>query len=135
MHPATMIPGIVVASGGALLTYAVWPVVRGHRVLEIAILLFAGLLGAQLIRAIADWLTRYVVVTDLRIFQCSVSGVTWSVPMDQVKDIRLRRRFGGRLLGYGTLIFDSAHLEVECVPYSEQLYLEILGLLNPDEGI
>lgn len=135
MHPATMIPGIVVASGGALATYAVWPVVGGHRVLETAVLLFAGLLGAQLIRAITDWLTRYLVVTDLRILQCSASGVTWSVPMDEVKDVRLRRRFGARLLGYGTLIFDSAHLEVESVPYPEQMYLEILGLLNPDEGI
>ena len=59
-------------------------------------------------------------------------------PLDQVTGLTLQRTVLGRLLGYGTLIVISpsrrqAFRKVRYLPYPEQLYLEISGLLRPEE--
>ena len=40
----------------------------------------------------------------------------------------------GRLLGYGTFIIRSADRDekIRYLPYPEQLYLKVTGILNPD---
>jgi len=58
--------------------------------------------------------------------------------LDRVTGLTLRRTVLGRLLGYGTLIVTSpgqrrAFRKVRYLPYPEQLYLEISGLLRPEE--
>ena len=61
-----------------------------------------------------------------------------AMPLDQVTGLTLQRTVLGRLLGYGTLIVISssrrqAFRKVRYLPYPEQLYLEISGLLRPEE--
>ena len=61
-----------------------------------------------------------------------------AMPLDQVTGLTLQRTVVGRLLGYGTLIVISpsrrqAFRKVKYLPYPEQLYLEISGLLRPEE--
>ena len=61
-----------------------------------------------------------------------------AAPLDQVTGLTLQRTVLGRLLGYGTLIVTSpsrrqAFRKVRYLPYPEQLYLEISGLLRPQE--
>jgi hypothetical protein len=50
-----------------------------------------------------------------------------------------RRSFGGRLLGYGEIIVESAGQNqaldrVEYIPYPEQLYLLVCGMLFPSSS-
>ena len=61
-----------------------------------------------------------------------------ATPLDQVTGLTLQRTVLGRLLGYGTLIVISpsrrqAFRKVRYLPYPEQLYLEISGLLRPEQ--
>ena len=58
------------------------------------------------------------------------------MPMSKVTDMSFRRSFGGRLLGYGELIVESAGQNqaldrVPYIPYPEQLYLLVCGILFP----
>jgi hypothetical protein len=138
-HPARIIPSLVTAMGGLLAAVVIGPVVKGNGALEAAIWLLVVILVAQLALTILDWLSRYLVVTSSRVL--IVSGflapeITWSAPLARIQDIRLTRSIGDRLYGSGTLVFPSEHVAIDYVPYPEQLYLEITGLLfreNPGD--
>ena len=137
-HPARIIPPLVTATGGLLSAIVINPVVKGNGALEVVIWLLVAILIAQLARTVFDWQSRYLVVTSSRLFIiCGflAPDITWSAPLENIKDIRLKRSAGDRLYGSGTLVMDSEHLAIDYVPYPEQLYLEILGLLfRRDEG-
>ena len=62
------------------------------------------------------------------------------MPLTKVTDMRFERSAAGRLLGYGKFIVESAGQDqalrsVDHLPYPEQLYLEVCGLIfTPDKG-
>ena len=61
------------------------------------------------------------------------------MPLTKVTDMRFERSAMGRLLGYGTFIVESAGQDqalrqVDHLPYPEQLYLEVCGLIFKDPG-
>ena len=84
------------------------------------------------------WLVDYFVVTAERMVV--VSGLftrdVVSVPLVLAAGMRLRRSFLGRALGYGQFIIEAGRTQpvwtVNYMPYPEQLYLEINGLVYPD---
>jgi hypothetical protein len=131
-HPARFIPPLVTAIGGLFLAIALSPVVRGD--MARAVWVITLLLIGNLVRTFYNWFSVYFVATSHRIFTCDGSGITLEMPLTDVKCVRLTRPPGGRILGYGTLVFDSARLAVDCLPYPEQLYLELLGLLYKPAG-
>ena len=58
------------------------------------------------------------------------------MPLSKVTDMSFQRSFGGRILGYGELIVESAGQNqaldrVPYIPYPEQLYLLVCGILFP----
>jgi hypothetical protein len=82
------------------------------------------------------WLSSYVVVTDIRLLRVKnlASTKVNTIPLREIRGIDMHRSVSGRLLGYGTFIIRSAHGEekIRYLPYPEQLYLELTGILNPD---
>ena len=61
------------------------------------------------------------------------------MPLTKVTDMSFQRSFPGRLLGYGEFIVESAGQDqalrnVEFIPYPEQLYLLICGMLFPSSA-
>lgn len=133
MHPSVLIPPLILGIGGLLAAIAVVPVVRGDAALELVIWVFAGVLLWQCGQAAWRWFSEYIVITALRVFICSSSGVTASSRLNEVNDVRVMRSMAGKLLGFGTLVFDSAHLAIDNVPYPEQVYAEIYSLLDTAE--
>lgn len=131
LHPSVLIPPLITGIGGLFAAIAVTPVVGDDGALGLVIWLFTALLLVQLARAVIRWLSEYVVITQLRVFRCSGAGITSSSPLKQVDDVRITRSPAGRLLGFGTLIFDSAHIAIDNIPYPDQVYLEIYGLIHP----
>jgi hypothetical protein len=144
-HPAVLIGPIV-------LTLA-WPVAAG--VLTATILSGNGplvtavwiawlALFARMIWKAIDWARTFFVVTSQRFVL--VSGVlirkVAMLPLVKVTDMTLQRSSTGRLLGFGEFIMESAGQDqalrmVDHIPYPEQLYLEVCGLIfrssEPDE--
>ena len=59
------------------------------------------------------------------------------MPLVKVTDMSFQRSSLGRLLGFGEFILESAGQDqalrnIDHVPYPEQLYLEVTGILYPD---
>jgi len=92
------------------------------------------------LRRLAAWPVSYLAVTDRRMVLTGGLLVRTAAAMsvDKVTGLTLQRTVAGRLFGYGTLIVTAASRrqafrKVRYLPYPEQLYLEISGLLWPEE--
>jgi uncharacterized membrane protein YdbT with pleckstrin-like domain len=91
------------------------------------------------LQRVAAWQATYFTVTDMRMVLVSgfVVRKVAMMPLARVTDMSLRRSALGRLLGYGEFIVESAGEKqalrtVDFLPYPEQLYLEVCGLVFPD---
>jgi uncharacterized membrane protein YdbT with pleckstrin-like domain len=91
---------------------------------------------ARLAWKILLWRNERIVVTDQRIFE--VSGVLTrnvaTVPLEKVTDMTYRRTIGGRILGYGDLIFETAGQvqamdRIELLPRPDDFYRTVTTLV------
>jgi uncharacterized membrane protein YdbT with pleckstrin-like domain len=87
-----------------------------------------------------DWAVNYFVVTSHRLILAKgvVVRNVGMLPLGKVTDMSFRRSTIGRILGYGEFIVESAGQDqalrnVKFIPYPEQLYLEVCGLIFKDE--
>lgn len=87
------------------------------------------------------WRNEKIVVTDQRIFD--VSGVLTrrvaTVPLEKVTDMTYRRTIGGRVLGYGDLIFETAGQaqamdRIEFLPNPDDFYRTVTSLVAARYG-
>jgi membrane protein YdbS with pleckstrin-like domain len=141
-HPAVLIRPVAEVLGGlALAGLLSTTVAHGN---GLAMLIIWGLwllLVLRLVYKIYVWLDEYFVVTSQRLLLAT--GVfTKSVnmmPLTKVTDMRFERSPTGRLLGFGKFVVESAGQDqalqtVDYLPYPEQLYLEVCGLIFKDKG-
>ena len=87
-----------------------------------------------------DWAVNYFVVTSHRLILAKgvVVRKVGMLPLGKVTDMSFQRTTIGRILGYGEFIVESAGQDqalrnVKFIPYPEQLYLEVCGLIFKDE--
>jgi hypothetical protein len=141
-HPAILIVPTLQAVGG-LLAAAVLSatVLHGNKVLLWVVWLAWVALLLRMIWYVANWAIDYFVVTSERMLLTSglFSRKVAMMPLTKVTDMSFRRSFAGRLLGYGEFIVESAGQDqafrtVDHIPYPEQLYLLVCGMLFPSSA-
>jgi membrane protein YdbS with pleckstrin-like domain len=139
-HPAVLIKPVAHALVGLAVVgfLSVIPHLPGTFLLVIWLLWL--LLLIRLLYRIYMWLEDYFVVTSKRLMLTSgvIKKDVNMLPLTKVTELRFERSAMGRLLGYGTFYVDSAGADhvlrkVDHLPYPEQLYLEVCGLLFPDK--
>ena len=140
-HPAVLIMPILEALVG--LAGAGWlsnSVAHGNGTVILVIWVLWGLLLLRLVAKVFEWSVNYFVVTSQRML-LSTGVVTHKVnmmPLGKVTDMSFQRTATGRILGYGEFIVESAGQDqalrnVRFLPYPEQLYLEVCGLIFKDK--
>ena len=134
IHPATLAGPLILVSGGLV---AAGELTRRSVRPKIVWGAYLGVLLYFLQRVAARQAT-YFTVTDNRMILVSgfVVRKVAMMPLTRVTDMSFRRSALGRLLGYGEFIIESAGQEqalhtINFLPYPEQLYLEICGLVFP----
>jgi uncharacterized membrane protein YdbT with pleckstrin-like domain len=87
-----------------------------------------------------DWSVNYFVVTSHRLILAKgfIVRKVGMLPLTKVTDMSFQRTTIGRILGYGEFIVESAGQDqalrnVKFIPYPEQLYLEVCGLIFKEE--
>lgn len=125
--------GVIAAS---IIGYIATPDTGGSlvdAVLGIAALVLVARFGWRL----ALWWMDRIMVTDQRIVE--ISGVLTrnvaSMPLEKVTDMVYRRSIGGRILGYGDLVFESAGQDqglnrIDRVPDPDHFYRTVTGLVT-----
>jgi Bacterial PH domain len=131
-HPASMIGPGVALSG--VLAAAVKLARRSER--PEAVWYASSLLAADCGRRIAGWPGTYFVITSQRmlIIRGTLVRTVTEIPLREIQSLEFRRTIPGRLLGYGSLAARSGgrrRLLGRHLPYPEQLYLELCGLIYP----
>ena len=139
-HPAVLIGPSALALGGLLLAGVLSAIVV-HGILEVILWAFWLVLFLRLVWKVANWSVDYFVVTSERLLLTTgfLTRRVNMMPLTKVTDMSFRRSFAGRLLGYGEFIVESAGQDqalrnVEFIPYPEQLYLLICGMLFPSSA-
>ncbi|HXW44054.1 MAG TPA: PH domain-containing protein [Streptosporangiaceae bacterium] len=140
-HPAVLIAPSSQALGGLLVASLLTAMVVHGGVLNAIIWAAWGLLLLRLIWKVANWSVDYFVVTTERLMLTTgfLTRRVAMMPLPRVTDMSFRRTFAGRLLGYGEFIVESAGQDqalrnVEYIPYPEQLYLLVCGMLFPSSA-
>jgi uncharacterized membrane protein YdbT with pleckstrin-like domain len=141
-HPAVLIRTIFeVLIGLAIAGWLTTVFAKNNGVAVLIIWLLWGIVFLRLVVKVIEWGETYFVVTSQR-FLLATGLVTRQVkmmPLAKVTDMTFERSAMGRILGYGEFILESAGqnqaLErVKHLPYPEQLYLEVCGLIFKDTG-
>jgi uncharacterized membrane protein YdbT with pleckstrin-like domain len=140
-HPAILIrPIFEVLLGLAIAAWLSNSVAHGNGTAILVIWLLWALLVIRLAVKVLDWSVEYFVVTSQR-FVLATGVIVRKVnmmPLTKVTDMSFQRSAMGRLLGYGEFILESAGQDqalsnVDYIPYPEQLYLEVCGLIFKDK--
>jgi len=139
-HPAVLIPASAQALGGLLVAGILTATyVRG--LLSGLIWIAWALLLLRLLWKALNWSVDYFVVTSERLLLTTgfLTRRVNMMPLTKVTDMSFNRSFPGRLLGYGEFVVESAGQDqalrnVAYIPYPEQLYLLICGMIFPSSA-
>ncbi len=141
-HPAVLIRPVAEVLGGlALAGLLSTTVAHGNGTVMLVIWGVWLLLVLRLIYKIYEWLDEYFVVTSQRLLLATgvITKRVNMMPLSKVTDMRFERSARGRILGYGKFVVESAGQDqalhtIDHLPYPEQLYLEVCGLIFKDKG-
>ena len=140
-HPAILIKPIFwVLIGLALAGWLSNSIAHGNGIVILVIWILWGVVFLNLVVKVVEWSETYFVVTSQR-FVLSTGLITHKVnmmPLAKVTDMSFQRGPMGRILGYGEFVLESAGQDqalsnVDYLPYPEQLYLEVCGLIFKDK--
>ena len=136
-HPAVLIGPSILTLAGLLIAGVLSATVLHANNTAITVVWLAWLvLFVWLVWNAVNWAVDFFVVTSHRILLTSgvLTRKVNMMPLTKVTDMSFQRTFAGRILGYGEFIVESAGQDqalrnIDHIPYPEQLYLEVCGML------
>jgi membrane protein YdbS with pleckstrin-like domain len=140
-HPAVLIKPVAITLAGLAVALLVTMELPVNAIVALVIwVVFLGILG-WLSFQVYCWLEDYFVVTSQRLLLTTgvVTRTVNMMPLTKVTDMSFKRSAWGRVLGYGEFVVESAGQDqalrhIKHLPYPEQLYLEVCGLIFKDSG-
>jgi uncharacterized membrane protein YdbT with pleckstrin-like domain len=141
-HPAVLIGRtFLVLVGLAIAGWLSSSVANGNGTALLVIWILWGLLLLWLLWKVIQWSLYYFVVTSHRLLLTKGFPYRRSdfMPLIKVTDMSFNQSPIGQILGYGEFVAESAGQDqalrnIRFIPYPEQLYLEVCGLIFKEEG-
>ncbi len=144
-HPAVLLRPIGVTLLGLVIAAVISTTVARHNGGVVGFVWIAwAVVLVWLAYKVWVWSQDYFIVTSRRMLLATgvLTRKVAMMPLVKVTDMSFQRSSLGRLLGYGEFILESAGQDqalrvVDHLPYPEQLYLEVCGLIFPgrkDDG-
>jgi uncharacterized membrane protein YdbT with pleckstrin-like domain len=140
-HPAVLIgPIFWVLLGLAIAGWLSNSVAHGNTAVILVIWILWAILLLRLAWKVLEWSLTYFVITSQRLLlsQGFLIRRVDMMPLAKVTDMSFNRSARGQILGYGEFVVESAGQDqalrhIEYLPYPEQLYLEVCGLIFKDK--
>ncbi|WP_283139488.1 PH domain-containing protein [Rhizohabitans arisaemae] len=143
-HPAVLMRPVAEVFGGLILAGILSNRLGSDNNTALVIIWWAWLvLLIRFVWKVAEWSVDYFVVTSQRMLLTTglITRKVAMMPLGKVTDMSFQRSVLGRMLGYGEFVMESAGQDqalrtVPFIPYPEQLYLEVCGMIFPskDDG-
>lgn len=141
-HPAVLMTPVALVLGALIMAGILSNTALAATPTALAVIWWVWLLVlVWFVWKVAEWSVDYFVITSARLLltQGLITRQVNMMPLGKVTDMRFERSLVGRFLGYGTFVMESAGQDqalsrINFVPYPEQLYLEVVGLIFPDKG-
>ncbi|HEY6311012.1 MAG TPA: PH domain-containing protein [Streptosporangiaceae bacterium] len=139
-HPAVLIGPIFEVVVGLAIAGWLSAIANGNDTAILVIWLLWALVVLRLVWKIIDWSMNYFVITSKRLLK--TQGFLFRkvdmMPLTKVTDMSFKRSPRGQLLGFGEFVVESAGQDqalrhIDYLPYPEQLYLEVCGLIFGDD--
>lgn len=138
-HPAVLLKPVSLVLGGLIVAGALSNTIAKESSTVLAVIWWAWLLLlVYLVWQVAEWSVDYFVVTNQRMVYTYglITRKVAMMPLGKVTDMSFQRSPAGRMLGYGKFVLESAGQdqalrEINHIPYPEQVYLEVCGMLFP----
>jgi len=136
-HPAVVIQALATAVAGLAAAVIVSIEAPHQEAAKAAVWIVLAFLECRAIYLVLLWLVQYWAITNTRLLVCS-GFFTRTVTSYDLSDFRycaLERNMDGKLLGYGSLVFNAGRLNrtrIDFVPYPDSTYLSIYGMLSPE---
>jgi uncharacterized membrane protein YdbT with pleckstrin-like domain len=138
-HPAVLLKPILVVLLGLVIAAVISTTIARSQAGVVGFVWIAwAVLLLYLVGKVIEWSQDYFIVTSRRMLLATgvVTRKVAMMPLVKVTDMSFQRSTLGRLLGYGEFILESAGQDqalrvVDYLPYPEQLYLEVCGLIFP----
>jgi Bacterial PH domain len=134
-HPAMLLRYILEALAGLIIAGVLSDLIANGTIRTV--IWCAWLIGlSRLAFKTFEWSDEYFAVTSVRVIL--VHGITVRrvdmMPLKKITDLTLNRSLLGRMLGYGTVVLESAGQDqalssVEYVPEPEAVYLDISAVV------
>ncbi|MCW2858576.1 MAG: hypothetical protein JWP48_284 [Actinoallomurus sp.] len=130
-HPAMLLRYVLESLGALILAGVLTSVVSQSTLLTVIWVAFLAV-TSRLAFKVFEWSDEFFAVTKVRVML--VHGIVTRrvdmMPLSKVTDLTVDRSILGRMLGYGTIVLESAGQEqalsrVEYVPEPEAIYLDI----------
>ena len=142
-HPAVLIKPIFwVLLGLAIAGWVSNSLANGNGTVILIIWLLWLIPLVWLIWRIIDWVLTYFVITSQRLLLARgfPTRRVDMMPLTKVTDMSFNRSPIGQILGFGEFVVESAGQDqalrhIEYLPYPEQLYLEVCGLIFKDTEV
>lgn len=133
-HPTLLFIPAAEGVGGLAVAFIVNGALITDLTARVAVWAGAAFLIYQMLSSVANWFAHFFVVTSHRVLVVRGLGrrTVEMTPLTNLTDMTFGRSLGGRMLGYGTFYLPSGNRKqvlVDYVPYPEQVYLEISGML------
>ncbi|HJE58305.1 MAG TPA: PH domain-containing protein [Nocardiopsis listeri] len=134
-HPAVLIGPVAIVLAALILAGILSQTIGSGVVLAVIWWLWLLVL-VWFVWRVAEWSVDYFVITSARLLLTTglITRQVNMMPLGKVTDMRFERTLLGRFLGYGTFVMESAGQDqalskIDFIPYPEQLYLEVVGLI------
>ncbi|MGH3377459.1 MAG: PH domain-containing protein, partial [Actinoallomurus sp.] len=130
-HPAMLLRYLLESFGALILAGVLTAVIANATAVTVVWVLWL-MVVSRLAFKVFEWSDEFFAVTKVRVML--VHGIVTRrvdmMPLSKVTDLTVNRSIMGRMLGYGTLVLESAGQDqalstVEYVPEPEAVYLEI----------
>ena len=140
-HPAVLLGhALLTLAGLAIAGWLSSSVAHGNGTAIVVIWVLWGILLLWFGTRVWEWAVHYFVITSRRLMlsQGVILHKVNFIPLDKVTDVEFQRSSAGRLFGYGEFEVmspgqDEDMRHIRFIPYPEQIYLEICGLMFQDK--
>lgn len=140
-HPAVLLKAVVIVLGGLIVAGVLTSVAASAGSTLVAIIWWAWLLSlVYLVEQVSEWAVNYFIVTNQRMVYTYglLTRKVAMMPLSKVTDMSFQRSPVGRIFGFGKFILESAGQdqalrEINYIPYPEQVYLEVCGMIFPSK--